>query len=247
MVRIAHLSDFHTSDEALFESEHLIVEPLIDDLKSFHDDQPIDLVVCSGDLVNRGGQGFDSTQEAFGAFSERVAVPLLEALSLSRSRFILVPGNHDVDYSRDSSISEKGIAEKLTSQDEIREYIESESQEGSERINSYHDFAVDFYDDAEEPSSQTRYESVFIYENGRDLQIGVAALNSAWRCAPSSNEEKLLLGRHQVIRALEHLAGCDVKLAVSHYNPRYLSEPDQASVESLVRREFDLLFSGHIH
>lgn len=246
MIRIAHLSDFHTSDEALFESEHLIVDPLIEDLQSFHETQPIDLVVCSGDLIYRGGQEFGSTQKAFEAFSERVASRLLDALSLNRSRFILAPGNHDVDYSRDSPITEKGIAEKLSSQDEIKEYIESGDQEGSERIDPYHEFTVDFYDGAKEPSSQTRYESVFVYEED-GTQIGVAALNSAWRCVPSKNEGQLLLGRHQILRALEHLDECDVKIAVSHYSPSHLSKPDKDSVEPLVRREFDLLFCGHVH
>jgi predicted MPP superfamily phosphohydrolase/GTPase SAR1 family protein len=246
MIRIAHLSDFHTSDEALFESDHLIVDPLIEDLQSFHETQPIDLVVCSGDLIHHGGQEFGSTKKAFEAFSERVASRLLDALSLNRSRFILAPGNHDVDYSRDSPITEKGIADKLSSQDEIKEYIESGDQEGSERIDPYHEFTVDFYDGAEEPSSQTRYESVFVYEED-GTRIGVAALNSAWRCVPSKNEGQLLLGRHQILRALEHLDECDVKIAVSHYSPSHLSKPDKDSVEPLVRREFDLLFCGHVH
>lgn len=247
MVRIAHLSDFHISNDDLFESEHLIVDPLIEDLSSFHDDQHIDLVICSGDLIDRGGQAFENVQKAFNAFTDRVAAPILDALSLSRTRFIVVPGNHDIDFDRDSPISEKGLAAKLTDQDKITEYIKSGEREGSNRIDPYYNFISDFYDSDTDPSSLTRYESTFVYEDIGGTKLGVAALNSAWRCAPAADQEELLLGQHQIYRALQHLEDCDVKIAVSHYSLNHLAEHDQDSVKPLVRREFDLLFCGHVH
>jgi len=246
MIRLAHISDFHVRNDALFESEYLILDPLIDDLKSFHREQSVDFIVCSGDLIDRGGQSFDSPQKAFEAFEDRVAEPILAALNIGRSQFILVPGNHDVVSDLDSLITESGLATRLDSVEATNQYIKSGSTEGSKRIDPYYTFASNFYR-GQEPVRQSRYESVFVFKAG-NLKIGVAAFNTAWRCWPDgTSSERLLLGESQVLRTLSDLSSCDLKIAVAHHPLDRLCQYDRKVIKPHIQREFDFFLCGHDH
>ena len=246
MIRIAHISDFHLSNDNLFAAEDRIVEPLVKDLKEFHEEEGIDLVVCSGDFVNTGAQSFDSPKEGFDTFTEMVADHILESLNLGRERFIIAPGNHDVVRSADTRYAESGLTHELTSQEKVTSYIEEGSEEGSKRIHAYNDFEKRFYDGAC-TAQCSRYESVHHFDLD-DWKVGVASLNSAWRCYNSGEDAgNIIVGMRQVQRALKALNGCELRIAVMHHPISDLIDFDQKAIRSTVLREFDFLLRGHDH
>ncbi|WP_080724289.1 metallophosphoesterase [Paenibacillus polymyxa] len=58
MLRIVHLSDFHYSDSTKRDFELYCLKPLVEDLKVINSKRKIDLIIFSGDLVDKGGGKF---------------------------------------------------------------------------------------------------------------------------------------------------------------------------------------------
>jgi 3',5'-cyclic AMP phosphodiesterase CpdA len=55
-MRIVQLSDVHLSKENLEDLKNYYLQALIDDLKKFQAEKPIDVILFTGDLVDRGGE-----------------------------------------------------------------------------------------------------------------------------------------------------------------------------------------------
>ena len=129
MVRLVHISDFHLNDELLGMS-HRVVDPLGDDLATFHADAPISAIVCSGDLIDRGGRSFKNPDLAFDAFADRVADPMLRRLGLDRSRFVIAPGNHDAVRAADSPFVDTGLRAGLSDATTLDQYLARKTRRG---------------------------------------------------------------------------------------------------------------------
>ena len=247
MIRLAHVSDFHLGD-GLLAMDHRAVGPLSEDLASFHEDAPITAIVCSGDLIDRGGKSFESPGAAFDAFAERVADPILERLGMDRSRFVIVPGNHDAVRSADSRIVDTGLRTELSDATTLDRYLAEADQEGVERMRAFAEFRRRFYDRVGQPLSVGARFAQFRYEVD-GVVAGIAALDTAWRCYGSDTEdsEALLLGERTVLSAIKGLEPCDIRVAVHHHPLRYLAPFDREIVEPMIEREFDLALLGHVH
>ena len=86
-IYLLHLSDLHFTVHTAAETQ---AQWLLQDLSDAFGDAPIEYLVISGDITDRGNpDGFERGRE----FVECVS----EALSLSAERCIFVPGNHDVE------------------------------------------------------------------------------------------------------------------------------------------------------
>ena len=73
-MRILHISDFHLSnDDANIAKSQKIVDGLIEAVKTANEEYPIDLVIFSGDAINKGGEGFASLNDGFLSFQTRSA------------------------------------------------------------------------------------------------------------------------------------------------------------------------------
>lgn len=97
-MRILHISDFHLSnDDANIAKSQKIVDGLIEAVKTANEEYPIDLVIFSGDAINKGGEGFASLNDGFLSFQTILVEPLMESLHLPLTNFIWCIGNHDID------------------------------------------------------------------------------------------------------------------------------------------------------
>ena len=113
-MKILHISDFHLSnDDVNIQKSQRIVNSLIEALDRVQQDNTIDLVIFSGDAINKGGAGFDSLEDAFLSFQTILIEPLMAKLNLSKDKFVWCIGNHDIDRNLDSKYLEAGINEKL--------------------------------------------------------------------------------------------------------------------------------------
>jgi len=87
-IRVLHLSDLHFTSDAVPETK---LQWLDDDIRKgkWLDGGELDYVVISGDMTHQG------SAEGFRQASEFVSL-LVERFQLTAERFVLVPGNHDV-------------------------------------------------------------------------------------------------------------------------------------------------------
>lgn len=248
-MRILHISDFHLSnDNANITKSQKIVDGIIKSIDDIQKERRIDLVIFSGDAVNKGGSDFDSLEDAFLSFQTILIEPLMEKIGLSMDKFIWCIGNHDVDRTLDSKYLEAGIAEKLKTLQDVDEFFNHNDWKDVKRIEPFKKYEKTFYENGLGNNYRHGYfESCFKYQvDGK--RIGVCCLNTAWRCW-NSNQDKgnILLGREQLSRAIDYLKDCDYKIAVSHHDYQWMADFEINAIDKLLVSNFDLYFSGHTH
>ena len=246
-MRILHISDIH-SDKRSIESTKLLIKKLVASISKINETTPIDLVLFSGDAINQGGTSCNSIGNAFKIFEIHVVEPIIEALSLERSRFIIGIGNHDIERNAIDEFTEAGLSLRLKSEEDVTDVILSKPHMAS-RCRGFKVFEAEFYKDAisESDKRQTPFESSFkLYINGKS--VGITSLNSAWRCSDSKHDhEKNIIGSQQIINSLNLINDCDIKIAMSHHHYNFLKEFDEIEIEKYLLANYDLLFCGHTH
>jgi 3',5'-cyclic AMP phosphodiesterase CpdA len=115
-IEILHLSDLHLSSQYLTDLS-VVREALISRLNAEVQARGApDVVVFSGDLVQAGSAlEFELAKKEF-------IDPVLRATTVTQDRFIIVPGNHDIDREavRSEPELESGLKLKLNNRDALR-------------------------------------------------------------------------------------------------------------------------------
>lgn len=244
-MRILHISDFHLDKNDREDSITHIVTPLINSVKTQHRVKPFDLIIFTGDLVNIGGKNYKDIDEAFLDCNKVLFQPLLEATNLSKDRIYFVPGNHDVVRTADSKITENGLLGTLTNSQELNQFFNK--PEGISRIIPFKEFEKSFYEAVDNSAKITNFQSCFKITI-KNRKIGIACLNSSWRCYDSVRDKNtILLGEKQLTDSIEYLADCDIRIALSHHHFEWLNPFDGELVSTLLKQEFSLYFCGHVH
>ncbi|RYE47284.1 MAG: metallophosphoesterase, partial [Sphingobacteriales bacterium] len=99
-MRIVQLSDIHLSSANITDLRNYFLTALVADLKVFHSETHIDVILFTGDLVDKGGESLvDKTKKnpdsCYQAFISEVINPIKSALQLENDQLLAVPGNHD--------------------------------------------------------------------------------------------------------------------------------------------------------
>lgn len=244
-MRILHISDFHLDQKDKEDNVNHIVQPLINRIQKVILEKPIDLIFFTGDLVNIGGKNYSGLDEAFLDFEETFVEPLLKATNLTKDSFFFVPGNHDINRCSDSIRIEKGLEQDLDSQEKLNEFFKN--PEGIQRIKEYQEFEDYFFLKSKSKIKLSNFQSTFKTKVG-DYTIGICCLNSSWRCYDSDTDKgKILIGEKQLIDGLKDIKDCDIKIALGHHHYDYLKEFDKEVIESLLKQDFNMFFSGHTH
>ncbi|PEZ61080.1 metallophosphoesterase [Bacillus cereus] len=246
-MRAIHLSDFHISKGDLIELKTYILKPLVKDLKELHSQKPIDFIFFTGDLIDKGGYGFESIEEAFKTFEVEVIDYLTQELGIHKERFIINPGNHDILRSADNKFQEMGLKTHFTNLQSINEFLKDseQCQDSTKRIHAYNKFETELYGEKEN-IVVNYFETIHRYNvNGYD--IGIASLNSSWRCYDENDSGNLLISEKQIMDSLELIEDCDVKIALIHHPIKEISKVEQTLIQNRLNANFDLLFFGHVH
>lgn len=246
-MRILHISDIHT-DKKTIESTKLLVKKLITVLEGIVKESPVDLVVFSGDAINRGGISCDSIGNAFKIFEIQVVEPILKALSLDKSRFIIGIGNHDIERNALDEFTEEGLVHRLASEEDISNVILTKQQMAN-RCKAFKTFESAFYKECISDMNKrlTLFASSFKL-NIQGKTVGITSLNSAWRCSDSAIDyTKNLIGTQQIIDSLSLIDDCEIKVALSHHHYTSLKDFDSKEMEKFILANYDLLFCGHTH
>jgi predicted MPP superfamily phosphohydrolase len=239
-LRVLHLSDLHARAEWKVDQQEIVAAAL-DDAERLAQTQPFDLVVVSGDLA------FAGQPDEYEIVRAILLEPLSGQLKLPPDRIILCPGNHDVDRAKIDTIGELGLLGYMTDRERVNEVLDDPTRLGAacERLAGWADFHDGFYaadpPDRAAPLAFTRDSSI------AGIRVGVAALNSAWRCAGDQDRHRLLLGDRQVKAALDAIDAADVRLVVAHHPMEWLAPFDADEVRGLLEQRMSIVLSGHDH
>ncbi|MEM7396610.1 MAG: metallophosphoesterase, partial [Verrucomicrobiota bacterium] len=201
-----------------------------------------DFVCVTGDLAFSGRK--EEYDEA-GAFLSRLG----ENLELDpRSRFFLVPGNHDVDRK----------ATRLTAG--LREEIDAENAGGfladastwttfAQRQKEFLAFTRSFLGEDRAWKAEQPWRTEVIEIDG--VRVAILCLNSAWACQDDHDHEEIMLGEYQIRHALARAdeQAADLKIALFHHPFEDLKVFDRSRSRAvlLAPNGAQFLLRGHLH
>lgn len=245
-ISILHFSDFHLDGEHIDDAKNLL-ELMCDSLKDKNG--LIDIIVFTGDMINKGGHGFGSIDEAFKKFEEIVITKLCETLSLSKERFIFIPGNHDIDKKAIPRFGDKEIDEDFNKgEDRVVDFMKaSDVDQYTARMKAVKTFEKDYYTllYTQETYSYNQFQSNFKLDiNG--IKVGITSLNTVWRSGVN-DEGKIVLGLCQIDDSVLFISDCQIKIAATHYRYDKLKEFERDSLKKRLADEYDVFLSGHTH
>ena len=225
-LRILHFSDLHlVKDEP---SMKTLLMHFIQSMDEIQKDGNIDLVVFTGDLVDKGGCSFGNIDAAFKEFEKVVITPIIEKLKLPKERFVFIPGNHDTENDAKKNIEKTGII-KTYSLNEKQQIIDLKNSTDKSiiemlcsRTNVFKEFEKTYYSENLNGGYQYGdFESNFKFDiNG--CKVGVTSLNAVWLCGLGDDKE-LFLGIDQITNSQPFLSDCDIKIILAAGIPGFLA------------------------
>ena len=238
-VKWLHISDIHFNYRN-YDSE-LLRKDFIRRMAELGKHERFTQLILSGDILFQNKE-YDSGTTQF-------LESLVSALSISKERVFIVPGNHDHD--RDATrvlaetlFSEKQEAEMLAATENLDEahvapYLETFKQFNS-CVSSF--LSRNYYTDYSSPHFLSS-------ENG----LNVIHLNTAWLDTASGDPGKLLIGTFQLQNLLvnkESILKTEnaLNIAVGHHPLEELNEEERKRVLDLFSRfNIGLYLCGHMH
>lgn len=250
MIRILHLTDFHLNKKTLRDWNDFYKDAFFEKLKELNFEKEIDLIVFTGDLIDKGGKDFGSTSNALNEFKMNIISPILDLLNKDVSRLVICPGNHDINRFADSKIDENGLKSTLTTSEEVIDFIDNNQKGNSysyiQRIKDYKEFEYELYKDigCDKIHSLFKFSLKYIIRN---KTIGLSSINSAWRCYSDNDFSNILIGENQLNDNFKFVEKCEVKIALLHHQLDWLSEVEKRTINSHMNKNFDIVLSGHVH
>ncbi|MDM1059751.1 metallophosphoesterase [Myroides odoratimimus] len=249
MIRILHLTDFHLDKRTLEDWNKFYKEAFFNKIDELQAVKKIDLVVFTGDMIDKAGKDFGSVKEGLESFNFNIIQPILEKLELDITRFIICPGNHDINRFCDDEIDENGIKSTLISTEKVIDFIKKADENGSykriERIKEYKEFEEKLYKDVVDKDQSVFKFSIKIQVDGRT--IGISSLNSSWRCYGNDDFQNIILGENQINNNYLFVKDCDIKIALIHHQLDWFKDFEKSTISSHINKKFDLVISGHVH
>lgn len=254
-----HISDYHCGEIGRsYDRERTIAKLIIDIKKMIEKVGKIDLIFFTGDLVwngkekdfNRATQFLDS---------------LLEVTNLTKDRFFIVPGNHDIDYDltrltdesrqiTDNLIKKSGVPLK-TFLESITDFLRSDTSDKQKVFSKFYNF---FSFSNKYLDIQLDYNKYFYWKELKinDVEIHIACLNSAWMSPYHYNKNKLtkedcgnmIIGEPQLEVAMPNtlLKSNKIIIVLMHHPLSWLFPDYLYEISSQFELKCDFLLHGHI-
>lgn len=254
-MRIVHLSDIHLSKNNYDEFIRFYKDALINDLNKYNSLKPIDIIVITGDLVDRGGhslkeiEGYESYINPYQIFEKIFIDPISQATGIKKQKFLFIPGNHDVDERSFLWYDECEMNRNCKSK--IEDYLKENLVEfkNNIRIKDFKEFEKEFH--KETPMYlATNNESTYIYDYEEKYKVGFLLINDSWRCksAKLENEDKLYFGAKQLHNCLDKLSNTDLNICLFHHNLDDFVDADKTEVKRVLSsKNIELFLHGHSH
>ena len=240
-LNILHISDTHIQMAAKEEISE-IISKMINDVMKVQKEQniKIDLVCFTGDLIQRGDMAIDDEKQL--KIAEEILInPVLKGLGLENDKFIIVPGNHEVDIRKIVKAIEKGLLVK--SIEEINENVSDMNEAYMARLQYFYEWIEKYYSDV------MREKIGYAFLREIDCKkIGIACIDSAWRSSGEGDCEKrrMYVGQKQINDLYKHIKDADIKICLMHHPIEWLSDYESTIIERELTK-FDIVLCGHVH
>ena len=240
-----HISDLHLRPSDKW-SQDVVLEAMCQNIKQEHDGgTEFDFVLVTGDIAFSGkAKEYLMAENFFNDLQAASGVPV--------HRIFCVPGNHDVDRSR-QDMCFRGARRELSSQNQVDKLLA-----GGENLETllirqenFQRFQSSFF--ATQDRSETQDGLGYVSRIAIDeIKLAIIGLNSAWLAEGGLEDHgNLLIGERQVINALRLARNPEdpphIVIGMAHHPLRLLQEFDQGPVNSLVEEDFDFFHCGHLH
>jgi predicted MPP superfamily phosphohydrolase len=243
-----HLADLHYSSNSNYDIDK-VLEALWIDLDCLADDglKP-DLIFFTGDIAKSGKS--DEYKMAKQVFFEKI----LEETDLPPTRLFIVPGNHDVEWSKMDRVATAGLKELLHDPKIINDFLSPKRNRKVffSQFASYADFINNHNPKHPKFNSQKFFYSELVEVNG--VAIGVLGLNSSWMSAVNYDANKqvldqghLLVGERQLDMALEHTSEADLRISLMHHPLDWLHSSERSRIKRRLSSECNFILHGHLH
>jgi predicted MPP superfamily phosphohydrolase len=247
-LHIIHLSDLHI-DEVSFSEIMAMTDSLCKKLHEFIEKKGInsfDLLIISGDLVNRGSDSYD--------FVRKVVDKISLETRIEQNRIFFVPGNHDVDRNKcntfayekaiETLIEDPGNFIRIQNENSIRESFNSPFERYSSFAKSFQLLKEHCHSPQLPGFAQAKVEI-------DGLTVRLCGLNSALVAGPNDiKPDEDLKNRCCGFSYLsDMLSGSEkhLNIVVSHYPVAWIHELERTKVQQLLQQKKAIFLSGHIH
>ena len=240
-----HISDLHLRPDDKW-SQDVVLEAMCQNIKQLHDGgTEFDFVLVTGDIAFSGkAEEYSMAKDFFKELQSAAGVPV--------HRIFCVPGNHDVDRSR-QDMCFRGTRNYLSSQNRIDELLAGGDNLDTllTRQENFRLFQNSFF--ATQNRDLTQDGLGYVSKISIDeIKLAIIGLNSAWLAEGGLEDHgKLLIGERQVIDALRLAQNRGevphIVIGMAHHPLRLLQEFDQGPVHTLVEEGFDFFHCGHLH
>lgn len=245
-MRILHFSDFHINPPGKIELSRRNFRNFLESVKEVNNEKTIDLIIFSGDMIDKGGIDYPTINEAFNRFKVEVIDILLSELNLPRSRFAFVSGNHDVNRTCVTQDKNDELAKTLNSDEALSDYMDEQYLNCTiKRTAEFKKFQKEFYEDSPE-YHHSAFESTLLLEIDSRL-VGITCLDTSWRCFSDCDQGNILMGRKQLILAEDHIKDSDLKIAVAHHDYSWMVPFEQGAIGKILSGSYKMYLFGHNH
>lgn len=233
---ILHLSDLHFRDP---DKAEVLYNQLAEDLKRNLHCSELEAIVLTGDITNAATR---KEYDSAGLFLER----LTGEFTVSKDRLIIVPGNHDVDW----SITKKYPSRACKTPDENAEVDQSDVLDAPGCHDKFDHFRK-FYKAMTSRVYPVDYKNQYTLHAFSGLLI--LGLNSAWKLDHRFTA-RAEINPISINRALTEIRKADfesrLKIATWHHplvSPYEDRLSDHDFLEQLANAGFKIALHGHIH
>lgn len=258
-----HLSDLHITSSSDEGRQDRWMNEVERDLPKLLEEKHLspDFVLVSGDIANSGqATEYELALNFFETLRDR--------LPRRSARWMFVPGNHDVNWSKidkNRDLQLRAETKAITDDERLASALSNEHDQKyvGKRHGNFRDFSERAARTLQAPMPE-RDNSAVMHLNVGDIEIAIAGLNSALlstrkdlidvlnaevsTAIPDLDLQALAVGLRQLQQAVRSVESADVRIAVMHHPP--LSEwflgPDHLSQRSYLGR-FDFIHRGHEH
>lgn len=257
-MRIIHLSDIHLSSDNIEVLRLHYLNSLVEDLKKINREKEIDLIIISGDLVDKGGNSLLSLVEhapltnPYDIFEKEFITPICEKLPIIKDKFLFIAGNHDIERNKIHEFIESGLKTKCTTPKNINDFCSKYSHKlnylNFERIEKFHEFEKNYHSNKYFTYNFSEFESKVIY-NYNDQKIGIALINDSWRCSDGEIKDHFV-GTNQFHKSLNFFKDNDTcfNIAVMHHPLECFNAHEKDEIENILcNLNFQMLLIGHDH
>jgi predicted phosphodiesterase len=243
-----HFADLHCSQDDDYNINKML-EALWDDLRYLADDglRP-DFIVFTGDIAQSGkSDQYEMAEQIF-------FKPILAKTDLPSTRLFIVPGNHDVEWSKMDPIVTDGMARLVQDPERVNDFLSPERDRSLHlaQFESYADFINNCFTDHPTFSSRDFFYGHRFTVN--DVAISLLGLNSAWMSATHRDMDNnvedqgyLLIGERQLDRALEQSSQADLCIALMHHPSHWLHPSERSRTKRRLNAECNFVLHGHLH